>query len=597
MSSSLDADGFGPWNPGIESQLPSKLLPSVSLMRPENVFTSVDEALELAAFTGLRPRQLVRFRPERLVTHELLIRVSADFLVPDGSRYEDLGINARAMAARLWQDYVAPQMQSITAAYADLERRAQDQLRDILLATLLADDAGATERFHPRSLLARLGWRSSRAAKPARMEGRQQKELRCMEQWQRMALASTDDLYRACCQALHKIASALYGKHGAVRADSSLLIRLAVDRVLNHYGSDLIGSLIEPLIERGREIEGYRRLPAQSDPVIMNTKGASASGKSTLRPLQKQLAARLGLDWNDFALISPDIWRKYLLDYDSLGTHYRYAGTLTGDENALIDRKLDRYMSAKAGRGAMSHLVIDRFRFDSFDLDAQQREGSNLLTRFGRVVYMFFVVTPPDATVERAWDRGLKVGRFKAVDDLLDHNVEAFTGMPKLYFTWAERKDMAAHFEFLDNSVALGELPCTIAYGLRGELNILDVKGMLNIDRYRKIDINARDPSQVYPCGPSSEASANTGFLRECARRIPLVNFVDFSSARIYAQLQQGRLEWVDPDLFARAIQDPETRAAIACLAPEALEGRFHERRNAVSVDTSELHTLGQWRA
>ncbi len=53
--------------------------------------------------------------------------------------------------------------------------------------------------------------------------------------------------------------------------------------------------------------------------------------------------------------------------------------------------------------------------------------------------HMFFVITPPDATVERAWQRGLKFGRYKAVDDLLDHNVEAFTGMPNLSFTWALR--------------------------------------------------------------------------------------------------------------------------------------------------------------
>lgn len=597
MNSSLDADGFGPWNPGIDSVLPSELLPLVTLLRPENVFTSVDEALELAAFTGLRPRQLVRFRPERLVTHELLIRVSADLLVPDGSRYEDLGINARAMVAKLWQDHVAPHMRPITSAYTDLERRVHDQISDIVLATLLAEDAGSAERFHPRSLLERLGLGSSRTARSTLKESREQRELRCMAQWQRMAEASTEDLHRACCQTLQKIASALYARHGALRADSSLLIRLATDRVLNNYGSDMIGSMIEPFVERGCAIEGYRRLPAQSDPVVMNTKGASASGKSTLRPLQKQLAARLGLDWNDFALISPDIWRKYLLDYDSLGPHYKYAGTLTGDENTIVDRKLDRYMRAKADRGAMSHLVIDRFRFDSFDPDAPYSDGSNLLTRFGRVLYMFFVITPPDATVERAWDRGLKVGRYKAVDDLLDHNVEAFAGMPKLFFTWAGRTDMAAHFEFLDNSVAQGELPRTIAYGFGGELNIVDVKGMLNIDRYRKIDVNARDPAQVYPRGADWEASANADFLRECARRIPVVNFVSDRSARIYAQLQNGRLEWADAELFARAIEDPETRAAFACLAPDALEGRFRGHKIGVSVDTSALHTLGRWRA
>jgi len=74
----------------------------------------------------------------------------------------------------------------------------------------------------------------------------------------------------------------------------------------------------------------------------------------------------------------------------------------------------------------MPHLLIDRFRFDSFVPDAS--ESSRLLTRFGELVYMFFMITPPEMTVERAWKRGLQVGRYKAVEDLLAHNVEAYTG-------------------------------------------------------------------------------------------------------------------------------------------------------------------------
>ena len=66
--------------------------------------------------------------------------------------------------------------------------------------------------------------------------------------------------------------------------------------------------------------EGYRAYcRGRTRPVVINTKGASASGKSTLRPLQKKLAGDIGVNWSDFALISPDIWRKQLLDYGSLG--------------------------------------------------------------------------------------------------------------------------------------------------------------------------------------------------------------------------------------------------------------------------------------
>ena len=73
-----------------------------------------------------------------------------------------------------------------------------------------------------------------------------------------------------------------------------------------------------------------------------------------------------------------------------------------------------------------------------------------------------FIITSPIETVERAWKRGLKTSRYKAVDDLLYHNIEAFTGMPE-YFSWMAIADKEVNFEFLDNNVVLGELPLTIA--------------------------------------------------------------------------------------------------------------------------------------
>src|SRR5262249_32663428 len=178
----------------------------------------------------------------------------------------------------------------------------------------------------------------------------------------------------------------------------------------------------------------------QEHPMVMNTKGASASGKSTLRPLQKKLAGDIGVRWSEFALISPDIWRKQLLDYATLGADYKYGGAFTGDEVQIIDEKLDRYMASKAQRGDMSHLLIDRFRFDSFAPDAREA-GSTLLPRFAHTFYLFFMIPPPASLVERAWNRGLEFGRYKAVDDTLAHSVEAYSGIPELFFTWARRGD------------------------------------------------------------------------------------------------------------------------------------------------------------
>src|SRR4029453_17698866 len=77
---------FGPWNPGISSQVPAHLRHLCTIFRRENTFTDAATAAELAVPTGFDLADLVTFRPERLALHELLIPVTADLSVPDGSR-------------------------------------------------------------------------------------------------------------------------------------------------------------------------------------------------------------------------------------------------------------------------------------------------------------------------------------------------------------------------------------------------------------------------------------------------------------------------------------------------------------------------------
>ncbi len=262
-----------------------------------------------------------------------------------------------------------------------------------------------------------MGFNAGLRLPAAVLETPEERDFRMLEAWRKKASTAETAFERETFAALVKVANAVVQKYGRLMGDSRLLSALAVPLVCNKYGSELIGEFIQPYFRRGVSEEGYRLLPAQTHPVVMNVKGASASGKSTMRPLQKQLAERLDIQWDEFALISPDIWRKFLLDYGGLGAARKYAGTLTGHELAIIDRKLDRYMANKGENGLMSHLLIDRFRFDSFS--AGEEDGSRLLTRFGHAIYLFFMITPPEATVERAWTRGERFGRYKAVEDLL----------------------------------------------------------------------------------------------------------------------------------------------------------------------------------
>ncbi|NNE21004.1 MAG: hypothetical protein HKN11_00195 [Rhizobiales bacterium] len=584
---------FGPWNPGLKSQLPREYLPLSTMYRPENVLTGVEEAAELGDFCGLPAHKLVMFRAERLIVHELLVRVTADLAVPDGSKYEDLGINFRQTTSIILDKYISPHFAEISERYEQLRKQAQACAIEELSRELLplsADAAGVAEP-PARSWFS---WLAGSQEKPAQgPETSEDRQARVVGEW-RARRAGAAPLEAACLDALIKIVTAVAGKRGRLVGDRELIARMAVTLVCNDYGSRMIGEAIESHILEAVEAEGFRLLPVQAKPVVMNVKGASAAGKSTMRPLQKKLAQRINVPWDDFALISPDIWRKFLLDYDTLGDAYKYAGTMSGHELEIIDKKLDRYMAAKAADGRMSHLLIDRFRFDSFVLEPDREEGSNLLTRFGDLIYMFFVITPPDATVERAWQRGLKFGRYKAVDDLLDHNVEAFTGMPDLFFTWALRADKRVHFEFLDNSVPIGELPRTVAFGWNDEINILDVSRMIDVDRFRKININADSPREVYAEG-TDEPADNIAFLKQCAERLPVVNFADWQTGQPYARLEGGMQTWCGKKLLKQAQADTVTRAGLDALGVCIDDVACTSSDAPACLLPEKTHTLGAW--
>jgi hypothetical protein len=585
--------GFGPWNPGIVSRIPREVLPFATIFRPANVTTSIASAEELCDLTGFEVAELVAFRPQRLVLHELLIRITADLSVPSGDRVEDLGINFRKMVGAILERHVNARMDDIVAAFEAMRRQLAAAIRAELDARLfpVASAPVPGRRF--------FGWlRAAPAAESPAANADRASPDAAVRAWEAAGATAADPLHRAACRALARVVAGLLSRHGALWGTPELIAAVATSIACNDYGSDEIGRLIDPLVREAAAREGYALLPLQAQPVIMNTKGASAAGKSTMRPLQKLLAQRLGVTWADFALISPDIWRKQLLDYSSLGAAYKYGGACTGDELQIIDQKLDRYMARKAQAVGTTHLLIDRFRFDSFAPDSNEA-GSNLLTRFGHTVYMFFMLTPPAALVERAWRRGLDVGRYKAVDDILAHNIDAYTGMPELFFTWVLRGDKNVHCEFLDNTVPYGERPLTAAFGWNGELNVLDIKAMLDIERFRKVNVDAAGPASLYSDPAALAPECNTGFLAACARRLPQLNFVAPATGLIYLRLEAGVPVWADASALADALADEDGRAGIAAVAPAAIAGNLPEPPAPVLLQDrlgpERLHTLGRW--
>lgn len=561
------ADGNSAWNPGVGTGIPSSFRSLETIFRPENVFSSLDQVEELAGLTGLPHEQLTVFRPTRLALHEVIIRVTADIAVAEGEEEEVFGRNFRRIAATIRDDYVAPQTAAIEDVYADLRRNTEPLVRQILAATLFPPPAPPA----PRSWFSRFG---KAKTPPASSESAGEREQRIIAAYKAAGLATDDPLPRAVFRSLYRVLGAIAVKRGRVGADQELLARLVSEHVCNSYGSQLVGHEIAPLVETAIEREGYTRIPNRTAPILISLKGASAAGKSSLRPMLKQLMREQGIEPDGYATISPDVWRRLLLDYESLGPAYKYAGHLTSRELMVIDGKLDRYIRSKANRDrAIPHFLVDRFRFDSFSSDQVARVLHDTYAKYVDTMYMYFIVTPPEETVERGWQRALERGRYKAVEDFLGHSIEAYTGMPKILFKWLAYRRPDYRYFFLDNRVPKGSFPKTIAFGNQTEMTIVDPVAMIDIERYQKIDIHAGSPAAVYPPPPVMAAARNCGFLKECIRRIAVVRFVD-RAGTAYLLARNGVFEVLDAATLDRQLHDAEIAAVIAEIAPRLFAGQ-----------------------
>ncbi len=558
--------GDSAWNPGIDPGIPPEYRALETLFRPESVASRLEDAQELAQLTGLLHQELVRFRPERLVLHELIVRVTAEIVVAEGEAEEVFGRNFRRIVDTIHARYVAPQMDALRRRHDALVEEAARQAETVLADTLYAP---APEPPPPT----RPAWRrlfGTPAAPVTPPESTPERERRIVSAYRERARDSGNPAERALYRALHRVLGCMLTTCGRIGPDRPLLVGLVATLFGNTHGSRVLGQLLDPLVDAAIEQEGYTRIRTQPAPILISLKGASAAGKSSLRPMIKQLMREKGIEPDGYATISPDVWRRALLDYDGLGAAYKYAGPLTSREVMVIDGKLDRYIRRRASRDAtVPHFLVDRFRFDSFSSDKVERVLHNTYARYVDTMYMYFVVTAPEETVERGWRRGLERGRYKAVEDFLGHSVEAYVGMPRLLFKWLIYERPRFRFFFLDNMVPKGTFPRTIAEGDRDAMTVYRPLGLVDIERYQKIDIRARTPAEVYPPAAELEVERNCDFLRQCLRQIPRVDFVDEASGVAYARSRDGQVELVDAALFERVTQDAETARLFRVVAPD----------------------------
>ncbi|XKE46202.1 zeta toxin family protein [Halomonas organivorans] len=555
---------FSAWNPGLEADLPRRYQALETIHDTANVHSRLADIPELKALTGLAEEELVAFRAERLVLHELIVQVTADVVVLEGEEEELLGQHFRGIARTILSDYLAPHLPTLCQEHDRLYDEIHGRVGEILDAAFAPEPEAPPE---PNSLLARwLGRRRPPRQRPddRSLEERHQDVIRGIKE---TGLAARAERERAIYKSAYRVLNAIASRQGHVGVDRELLTRLIARHACNDFGSRQLGRQIAPHVARAMHVEGYARLPCAREPILISLKGASAAGKSSLRPLLKDTLRDLGIQPDQYGTVSPDIWRRLLLDYEALGDAYKYAGRLAGKEVKLIDAKLDRYIRDKAQRDrSIPNLLIDRFRFDSFSLDQVPRLLDATYARYVDTMYLYFIVTPPEATVERGWERGLTRGRYKAVEDFLGHCVEAYDGMPKLLFKWLDSRHPRLEYFFLDNSVPKHTPPTTIAYGNRDVLHILAPLGLVNIDRYKKINTRATRPAEVYPDDDTLAIRRNCAFLKRCLAKLPEVRFVDAATGQPYLNVSAGRFSVVDPALLQARREDPELAELFATL-------------------------------
>jgi len=552
------------WNPGVLSRIPPEFRLLETIFRAEHVFPSPDLVEDFARMTGLPCEELVMFRPARLALHEVIVRVTADIAVSEGASEEQFGQNFRQIALKILGDYVAPRMPEIAQLHAELRERAGAQVRAILGARLGPAAEPTPPRGFPLNLFMRPKPRHAPVESPA------DREHRVVAGFKAEGVTAADPLERAIFRSLYRILGAMLATRGSVGADLVLLGDLVTRHVCSHFGGRLVGGAIAPLVEAAIEQEGYIRVRLRAAPVLISLKGASAAGKSSIRPMVKRLMLDSGIDSEGHATISPDVWRRLLLDYDSLGEARKYAGHLTSREIMVIDAKLDRYIRHQANKAqAIPHLLVDRFRFDSFSSEQVGRILRDTYTKYVSTIHMYFIVTPPEETVERGWQRALERGRYKAVEDFLGHCVEAYIGMPKVLFRWLGYRNVDYRYYFLDNRVPKGEFPTLIASGDRTRMAIYDPEGLVNINRYQKINLDARSREEVYPSGPAMETRNNASFLRECLRCIPVVTLVAGQEGKSYLEFRNGSVIVLDAAILAQILGDERTAEIIREIAPQ----------------------------
>ncbi len=195
---------YSAWNPGLQPDLPRQYLPLSTIFRADNISITIAKAHELSDFCGLPIEELVAFRVERLIVHELLIHVTAGIAVPDGRDYEDLGKNFREIATTILNRFIAPHREKLACLFEQLKQKASEIIERELINVSAQPTTAALVNGSSRWLFA--------FNKPSRhpiqpLETAVERQQRIISTWHQNSHQTDDRLTAACFAALHRVAT------------------------------------------------------------------------------------------------------------------------------------------------------------------------------------------------------------------------------------------------------------------------------------------------------------------------------------------------------------------------------------------------------
>jgi len=143
----------------------------------------------------------------------------------------------------------------------------------------------------------------------------------------------------------------------------------------------------------------------------------------------------------------------------------------------------------------------------------------------------------------------------------------------------------------------IGDLPRTVAFGTNDIIHVLDVSRLLDIERFGRVNVEARTPGSLYRDRACLEPQHNLRFLKQCISGFREVIFADPASGRIYLRMISGRPVLVDRELLDRMVQAPDTRVSFEAVAPSALNGSVEAPKEPQYLPRSRADspTLGEW--